>query len=180
MRERALITGGGGFIGSCLARTLIDQEQEVHLLLRPQTDRWRLSDIANRCVIHTADLLDPHAVRGVFAAATPEVVYHLATHGHRPEQNHRTTVLAANLLGTAHVLDAAFAEGCRALVHAGSGLEYGPQVGAVEETDAVNPPTDYTVAKAAALPTAAAGPSWWCASFPLTGPGKDEAASYPT
>jgi nucleoside-diphosphate-sugar epimerase len=148
--ERVLVTGGGGFVGACLTRALIREGRAVHLLLRPQTNRWRLAGLEGACTAHTADLLDEGAVRAALAAARPDAVFHLATHGHRPEQRRRATVMAANLLGTANLLDAVLAEGCRTFVHAGSGLEYGPHEEAVPETAAVNPRTDYTVAKAAA------------------------------
>lgn len=150
MRERVLVTGGGGFVGACLTRNLLQEGHAVHLLLRPQTNQWRLTGLEGSVTAHSADLLDASAVRAVLAAARPDTVYHLATHGHRPEQHQRVTVMAANLIGTANLLDAAFAEGCRNLVYTGSGLEYGPQDTAVAESAAVNPRTDYTVGKAAA------------------------------
>ena len=42
-RMALLVTGAGGFIGACLARALIQEGHDVHLLLRPQTERWRLA-----------------------------------------------------------------------------------------------------------------------------------------
>src|SRR5437867_4494980 len=117
MCERVLVTGGSGFVGACLTRALIEDGQDVHLILRPQTDRWRLAGLDGRYTVHMADLLDPAATRGAFAAARPEVIYHLAAHVGRPEPCRRADVLAGNLLATTHLLDAAHAEGCRTLVY---------------------------------------------------------------
>jgi nucleoside-diphosphate-sugar epimerase len=149
MRERVLVTGASGFVGASLTRALVQDEQEVHLLLRPQTDPWRLAGLEGAYTVHTADLLDAAAVRSAVAAARPDVVYHLAAHVGRPEPCQRGDVLAGNLLATSHLLDAAHTEGCRTLVYTGTGLEYGPQQGPVDESTPVNPQTDYAVAKAA-------------------------------
>src|SRR4051794_38974129 len=117
MGDRGLITGGAGFIGSCLARELIREGQEVHFMLRPQTNHWRLVDLKGQFKTHTLDLLDREAVLKGVTASRPDVIYHLATHGHRPEHSDRSTVLAANLMATAHLLDAFQTIGCRRMVH---------------------------------------------------------------
>ncbi|MGB1061157.1 MAG: GDP-mannose 4,6-dehydratase, partial [Ketobacter sp.] len=43
--HRYLITGGTGFIGSNLVRSLVVQGKEVHLLVRPGSSLWRIDDI---------------------------------------------------------------------------------------------------------------------------------------
>src|SRR5205085_1186914 len=72
--ERVLITGGAGFLGGTLARALLADGHDVHLLVRPGTDHRRLD---GRCAAHEADLCDAAAVGRAVAACRPEVVYHL-------------------------------------------------------------------------------------------------------
>jgi nucleoside-diphosphate-sugar epimerase len=148
--ERVLLTGGSGFVGSCLARALVADGHEVHLLLRAGPDRWRLAGLEGRYRAHLADLRDAAAVRAAVDAARPAVVYHAAAHGTLPTQTDRAAVLAGNILGTAHLLDALDGHDYRALVHLGSSSEYGHKAGPMSEDDRLGPRTDYAVAKAAA------------------------------
>jgi nucleoside-diphosphate-sugar epimerase len=147
--ERVLVTGGSGFIGACLVRDLLDADREVHLLLREPARAWRLLDVLPRCAVHAGDVRDPAAVASAVAAARPVVIYHLATHGAYPGQQDRPDILTTNLLGTAHLLDAAARAGC-ALVHTGSSSEYGHVDGPMREDGPLRPRTDYGVSKAAA------------------------------
>jgi nucleoside-diphosphate-sugar epimerase len=149
--ERALITGGGGFIGATLTRTLVAAGQDVHLLLRPQANLWRLEGLDGRYTAHRADLLDLAAVRRMVALVRPDIVYHLATHGVYPAQKDRTAILSNNILGTANVLDALDGHDYRALVSAGTAWECGHRDDAIGEDDPLDPRNTYAVAKAAAL-----------------------------
>jgi nucleoside-diphosphate-sugar epimerase len=149
-RERILITGGAGFLGACLARSLIAAGHDVHLTLRPGADAWRLAGLEGRYAVHPADLRDPAALRAAVRASRPDVVYHLAAHGAHPAQTDRAAVLASNLLGTANLLDALAGHDYRALVHTGSSSEYGHKPGPMAEDDRLEPRTDYAVSKAAA------------------------------
>ena len=45
-RERVLITGASGFIGACLAHDLVAEGHDVHLVLRPEANTWRLAGLA--------------------------------------------------------------------------------------------------------------------------------------
>jgi nucleoside-diphosphate-sugar epimerase len=148
--ERVLITGGSGFIGACLARNLLAEGHEVHLLLRPEAKTWRLVGLDTQFTTQCADLCDLAAVRRAVEACRPEVVYHLAAHGAYPFQCDRAGILATNLLGTANLLDALGGHDYRALVNAGSSSEYGHKDGPMREDDRLEPRTDYAVAKAAA------------------------------
>jgi nucleoside-diphosphate-sugar epimerase len=145
-----LITGAGGFVGSCLARRLVEQGQAVHLLLRGDATPWRLADLVGRFVRHNADLRDQAAVNEAVRACRPRFLFHLAAHGAYPGQRDRSAVLASNLLGTANLLSAAAEVDYQALVHTGSSSEYGHKRGPMRPCDVLEPRTDYGVAKAAA------------------------------
>ncbi len=149
-RERVLITGASGFVGAGLARELVAAGHDVHLILRPQTDPWRLLDLADSCTVHRADLRDRDGVARAVRAGRPEVVYHLAAYGVHPAQRDRALILTTNLLGTANLLDALAGHDYRALVNAGSSAEYGHNDRAMAEDDRIEPRTDYAVGKAAA------------------------------
>jgi nucleoside-diphosphate-sugar epimerase len=159
--ERVLVTGGAGFIGAALVRALVADGADVHLVLRPGSDPWRLAELIGRVTVHAADLRDGPAVVGAVAAARPEVVYHLAAHGVYPHQRDETALLATNVLGTAHLLAALRGRDYRVLVHTGSSAEYGCGDRPFREDDPVAPLTTYGVAKAAA--------TWLCRAEAVAG-----------
>src|SRR4051794_39862610 len=64
MTRRALITGATGFVGANLARRLLAEGHEVHLLLRANHDPWRIAGIRDDVRLHLVDLADPDAVDG--------------------------------------------------------------------------------------------------------------------
>jgi nucleoside-diphosphate-sugar epimerase len=149
-RERILVTGAGGFLGACLTHELVSAGHDVHLLFRPGTPAWRLTDVAGRCTVHEADLRDAPGVRAAVAACRPQLVYHLAAHGAYATQTDRVAILESNVLGTAHLLNALEGQDYRALVNVGSSSEYGHKGRPMREGDRLEPRTDYGVAKAAA------------------------------
>jgi nucleoside-diphosphate-sugar epimerase len=149
-RQRTLITGGSGFIGSCLAQRLVGAGHDVHLLLRGGAGIGRLRAIEGRYTAHYADLRDVPALRKAIAASRPDVIYHLAAHGAHSFQQDRMTMLATNVVGTANLLDALADSDFRALIHVGSSSEYGHRDEPMREADRVAPRSDYGVTKAAA------------------------------
>jgi nucleoside-diphosphate-sugar epimerase len=148
-RKRVLVTGGNGFIGACLVRDLIAAGQDVHLLLRPESNTWRLAGLAGRYVSQWADLRDAQALRDVVRRCRPEIVYHLATYGAYPSQTDRNAILTTNVLGTANLLTALEGTDYQALVNAGSSSEYGAKDGPIREDALPEPRSDYGVARAA-------------------------------
>ena len=135
--ERALVTGGTGFLGRHLARELADHGFDVTAVGRPG-----------------GDVTDPTAMRRLVAEARPTHVFHLA--GARDGE--LDELLRVNVWGTVNVLEAAAAEGpaARVLV-VGSAAEYGETTREpVDEDHPLQPVTDYGVAKAAQELAAAA------------------------
>ncbi len=150
MPQRVLITGGSGFVGACLARELIAAGEDVHLLLRPNHQLWRLEDIDGFYTPLWADLCDADSVNRAVALCRPDVIYHLATHGAYPTQKNRAEIMATNLQGTINLVEALSKHDYRALIHAGSSSEYGHKNRPMRESDTLEPRSDYAISKAAA------------------------------
>ncbi len=148
--KKVLLTGGSGFVGANLARRLLQDGHDVHLLLRPKYAGWRLAAIRDDVTVHLADLTDADGVGRVVSAARPEWVFHLAAHGAYSWQADERRILETNFLGAAHLLRACVKVGFEAFVHAGSSSEYGFKDHAPAETEALAPNSHYAVAKAAA------------------------------
>src|SRR5438045_1326218 len=79
--QKILLTGGTGFVGANLLRALLARGDEVHLIVRAQSDFWRIADVKEKCAMHVVDIADTAALAALFADVRPEVVYHLAVAG---------------------------------------------------------------------------------------------------
>jgi len=104
--KRALITGIAGFAGSHLAGHLCARGWEVVGLERPGVPGDNLAGI-DVLRVEDADILDPGAMAGAVASASPGVVFHLAAVSFVPaaEKAPRET-LDVNAGGTLNVLEA--------------------------------------------------------------------------
>lgn len=149
--DRALVTGAAGFIGAHLACTLARAGVEVHAVVRPSANRWRLQGMGSTATVHAADLTDARSVAELVADVRPEVVFHAAASSvHHPvSPAERSATVADTVLGTVSVCEAAAAAGSR-LVHLGSFLEYGPAGRPLAEGDPVRPTTFRGASKSAA------------------------------
>ena len=148
--KRAVVTGATGFVGACLARRLLRDGHEVHLLLRPPINGRRIADVEGDLRLHIVDVNDRAAVLRTLRELRPEWVFNLMAHGAYSSQTDPDEIVRTNLLGTIHLLDAAQASGAEAFVQAGSSSEYGFQDHAPREGEPVAPNSLYAVSKVAA------------------------------
>jgi UDP-glucose 4-epimerase len=148
---KALVTGGGGFIGSNVVRALLARGDEVRVLDNFSTGiRANLAGLEHDVQLVEGDLRSYErvhaAIRGV------EVVFHQGALPSVPRSvQDPLTTTAVNVEGTLNVLLAARDEGVRRIVNASSSSVYGndgalPRV----ETQAPDPISPYAVAKLAA------------------------------
>jgi UDP-glucose 4-epimerase len=107
--KRVFITGGAGFIGTTLARQLIDANEIVVLdnLHRDALSGTELEGHPN-LTFHQGDVLDPDLVRRVAEGAT-HVVHCAAIAGVDTVLQSPVRTMRVNLIGTYNVLEAAFA-----------------------------------------------------------------------
>lgn len=124
-----LITGVAGFIGSALARALVDQGERVRGIDNFLTgSRENLHGLSGRIDFLEADLCDPRAAakscEGIdfilHEAALPSVPRSIL----KPEPSHRS-----NVDGTFRLLEAARAAGVKRVIYAASSSAYGNQPG---------------------------------------------------
>jgi UDP-glucose 4-epimerase len=107
---RALITGGGGFIGSHLADALLERGDEVSIVDNLSTGRHEnLADaISNGAELHVEEITDERAMSRVFEEARPEVVFHLAAQPHVQRSVDEPVLdLRSNIEGTVKLLELA-------------------------------------------------------------------------
>jgi len=146
----ALVTGGAGAVGAVLVRRLLADGATVHAIVRPETDRWRIAELAGRLVMHEADLTDTVAVEQTVRGVNPDVVFHLARHRGNPAAIDYRAAYDHNVHATLNLLEAAEKTSVKRFVHIGSSLEYDLTRSPLVESDAPAPRTVHGVTKAAA------------------------------
>ena len=148
--KRVVLTGGAGFVGANLTRALLDEGHEVHLLVRPGSDLWRLEEIRADVSIVEVDLCDAEGVSACVAPARPDWVFHLAAHGAYPAPKDVGRMVATNIEATMAVVQAGIDAGAEAIVNTGSSSEYGLKDHPPAETEHLEPNSHYAWTKAAA------------------------------
>ncbi|HEX3454691.1 MAG TPA: nucleoside-diphosphate sugar epimerase/dehydratase, partial [Gaiellaceae bacterium] len=106
--KRVLVTGGGGWIGSEIARQVAAFEPASLVLL--DHDETHLHDallgVGGRAQIALCDIRDVSALEVIFSAEHPEVVFHAAAHKHVSIlEEHPCEAIRTNVIGTANVVE---------------------------------------------------------------------------
>lgn len=117
MRSAAqtLITGATGFVGSAVAKTLIEAGFAVRALVRPASQRSHLAGIAMELV--EGDIRDQASLRR--AMRDVRYVFHVAA-DYRLWARHKHEIYAANVEGTRNIMQEALRAGVERVVYTSS------------------------------------------------------------
>lgn len=149
-REKYLITGASGFIGSMLLRKLLKKPgKNIHLILRKKSNLWRINDLLPSVEIHYSDLSKISELIDIVQKVKPDIIYHLATNGAYSYQENASEIINTNILGTWNLLQACNEVDYKLFVNTGSSSEYGYKDFAMREIDILEPASYYAVTKSA-------------------------------
>src|SRR3954451_1418434 len=154
--RQVLVTGAGGFIGSHLAETLARDGAKVRAFVRYNSrgdHGWlELTDpeLAEAIEVFRGDLANPEAVAGALDGC--EVVFHLGALIPIPySYRHPREFVAANVIGTLNVLEAARRGERQRIVHTSTSEVYGTaQAIPINEEHRLHPQSPYAATKVAA------------------------------
>ncbi|MCI9596453.1 MAG: NAD(P)-dependent oxidoreductase [Firmicutes bacterium] len=160
IRNRAIVTGATGFIGSALCRELLTHGYEVVAIIRPGSKNiGRLEALTQQhSDSQTLRLLEcpleqlPTLKDRVEHEFKADLFYHLAWHGSSGKDREHFDLQYGNIRYTVSGIRLAKACGCRRFIGAGSQAEYGIVHGKAKENKTVpNPFMMYGAAKLAAF-----------------------------
>jgi len=139
MNRRVLITGVTGFVGSYLAKKLLDLGFEVFGLARRRADGSNPKHLLEKSILNEIHLVEgdiSNLTSLLFALeeSQPDVIFHLAAHSFIPNSFlNPLETFRVNSLGTQNLLEAMRIKDldCK-IIFAGSSEEYGLQIASEE------------------------------------------------
>ncbi|MBG6055359.1 dTDP-6-deoxy-L-talose 4-dehydrogenase (NAD+) [Salinibacterium sp. CAN_S4] len=140
MQDRVLVTGGGGYIGRHVVRSLLDLGHDVTATVRPGST----SEIDSRATVVSADVLDPGFDVAVLAKTPFDSVVHLAW---QDGFSHNASSHMAQLSNHFTFLDRLVTWGVARVSVLGTMHEVGYWEGAIDADTPTNPTTLYGIAK---------------------------------
>jgi len=145
---KVLITGASGFVGSHVARLLVAEGCEVHVLVRESSNRWRIQDILPSMYLWQSDLVAFENVNTYLQEIKPELCIHLAWYAVpgkylNSQENLDSIQASINLLSQLAEL------GCKRFVGIGTCFEYDLSLGYLSESSLTKPITLYAATKVA-------------------------------
>jgi UDP-glucose 4-epimerase len=147
MPQRILVTGGAGFIGSVIAKQLVDRDDEV--VVFDNLSNGREAAVPNGATLVTGDLSDRGELNRIFDDRPVDAVVHLAASIEAgesmkfPEKYFRN-----NTANTLTLLEAAIEHRVPRFVFSSTAALYGtPGRTPIEETDPLHPTNTYGESK---------------------------------
>lgn len=120
MGQRALVTGGAGFIGSHIQDALIKEGFEVAVLDNLRSGKRENLNPAAK--FYFCDIRDKEVVDVVFNEFKPHYVFHQAAQNEaRPSMKFPAYDAEVNIIGTIHLLESCRRVGTKKIVYASSG-----------------------------------------------------------
>ena len=147
---RVFITGGTGFLGSFAVDAFVEDSHDVCVLVRPETDPWRIAGRLNDVTVISGSLDDPRAFADALSAFRPDTVLNIAWTG-VSGCAHNDPAQPDNLTRVEELIEVSAAAGAVNWIGLGSQAEYGLCEKAIAEDEPPHPVTAYGKSKLEAL-----------------------------
>lgn len=144
--KKILVTGGCGFLGSCLVESLIENQAVVAVidLIKGSTDK---------VAYHQLNLKNENELHRIISDFKPDFIYHLAANLNRTRDfNYTNDLLETNLKGTVNLLNALKDVSYKKFIYISTSDVYGGKYSGkpFKENDTILPASPYGLSKYAA------------------------------
>jgi len=141
LKDKIVVTGGTGFLGSWVIRILIN-DFDVIALVRPSSNTYRISDLKNLTVAH----LDESEWGGFIEKTKPHALLLFDWSGVQ-NIDRNSSIQRENLERWIEIASAAKRAGTALVIGVGSQAEVGPREDQILEDALDNPTNEYALAK---------------------------------
>ena len=150
MKYPILITGAAGFIGANLARYFVSQGVKIHIVIKKNSNLWRLKDVINKIDVHYSDLNNRTNIKKIIKKIRPKTIFHLATHGAYSDQNNLDEIKQSIFDSTFYLINECKKYKFNMFINTGSSSEYGFKKKKMKEKDVLLPNSYYSAFKSSA------------------------------
>ena len=122
---KVLIFGSSGFAGSNITRYFLENEEEVYVCLRNDSNTWRIKDLLESLNIHRGDLSSKSDIESIISSVRPDVVINCAgiVAGFGVED--QEGVIQSNFINTVNLANMCVKLNVNQLINTGSAYECG-------------------------------------------------------
>ena len=147
MKYPILITGAAGFVGSNLARYFVSQGIKIHIIIKKNSNLWRLKGVINKIHVHYSDLNNKTNIKRIIKKIKPKTIFHLATNGAYSDQNNLIKIKESIFDSTFNLINECKKYKFNIFVNTGSSSEYGFKKKKMKESDVLVPNSYYSAFK---------------------------------
>jgi len=148
-----LVTGAAGFIGSHLTMRLLEEGAEVHILMKKDSNQFRIQDFIGNLTVWHGDLKDYQSICSCIGNSRPQIIFHLAAlRNVKRGPELIESMIDVNIKGTINLLKGGINEkiNLECFVNTGSSEEYGNGTAPFNEDQREMPVSPYSASKLAA------------------------------